>query len=397
MLQQWCCQAAGVGVRVVGACVGIVGACACLQGSVTSGKTRDSSSSEVGQSSDGAEELHGEEAAPVPQPRLLNNQSSNEAPPPLPSREGRKKVSELFRQQNPTPPPLPRRPSTLVFSFRKSEEPPPLPSRPRSEEGILVTTPSHKPFIKTPSSPMLVAGLPQRPQNKKRSSGGEYIYVRPAGSPDGDPNEPPPIPPLPAKSHQSEDCASGADQPGLESCGQKQQRTGAPSANNILYDYIIPLNSPSESPVPLPVPAKNYQSEDWASDAGLPGPEFGGQEQPWAGTPSSDNFLYGFSIPLNSSPEPPPRHDSLFLDLHGDSTPLSSAPAFPEVPRADLGNGAVPKTARLLAEAQEQDAPGPATPPMPRSLEHAAAARTGSPARQHAATQVRRTFYHVLP
>lgn len=386
------CSAAavGVGVRVVGACVGSVGACACLQGSETSGKKRDSSSSEVGQFSDAAEELYEEEVAPVPRPRLPKNQSSNGAAPPLPSRKGRKKVSELFRQQSPTPPPLPCRPSTLTY--RNSEDPPPLPSRPRSEEGILVPTPPPKPLMKTPSSPMLGGGLPQDPQNKKRSSGGEYIWIRPAWSPEGDSDEPPPIPPLPANSYQSEDCASGAGPLSMESCGQKQQRTGGASCtNNILYDYIIPLNSPSESPAP-PLPAKSHQSENWASDAGLPGPESVGQEQPQAGTPSAYNLIYGCSIPLNSPPEPPLRHDSLFTDLHGDSTPVSSAPASPEVPRAGLGNGAVPKTARLPVEAQEQDAPGPATPPRPHTLEFAATARTGSPARQHAATQVRRTF-----
>lgn len=346
--------------------------------------------SEGGQSPDAAKDLPGEEAAPVPQRRISKNQPSNEVPPPLPSREGRKKVSELFRQQSSSPPPpLPSRPKTLAVSLRNSEDPPPLPSRPRSEEGITVPTPPHRPFLKTPSSPLLRASLPQCSKVIKRSSGGEYIWVRPMGSPEGDTSEPPPIPPLPALSHQAEDCVSGAARPGHESCGKKQHRTGKLSQNTD-YDYIIILDSPSDSSVP-PLPARSHQSMEGTSTAGLPGPDSGGQEPPLPSMAIA-NLIYGCGAPPSTPPEPPPRQDSLLLDLQGDSPSLSSALASLEVPRAGEGNGALPKTSRLPTEVQEQDAPGPPTPPRGRSLENGAAPRTGSPARQHAATQVRRTF-----
>lgn len=318
--------------------MGNTGACACLQASGTSMMSRHgSSSSEAGSDhfkSNAAAELWGERlSSPPPRPtflQLTKKESSSGSPPPIPAREGRAKMGALSSQLSDSPPPLPRR-STLL-QYGKKEKTPPLPSRPRSEDGILI--PSHRPFVKIPSSPMLVEGLDQKV--KKRASGGEYLWVRPLSYQGNSAEEPPPIPPLPTKmpsSHQSDDWTFGCGSPGPESKG-RNQRSEIHNTSNILYDYIS----------------------------------------------------------IISPPEPPPRHDSLLLDLQDPDTPVSSVPSSPGSPGAHCGNGAVPKTTRLPAEAREQDDSGHTTPQEPLSLEHVPAAHTDSPPPENTATEVRRTL-----
>lgn len=323
---------------------------------MTPDTTRHSGGSEIGSdhpppSASASEPCWEAAAAPPPRPalrQLASIESSSDSPPPLPAKEGREK-SKLRRELSDSPPPpVPRRPPSSLF-FKGAEATPNL-TRPRSEEAIPI--PCHRPFTKTPSSPMLLTLSSQRLQ-KNRSSGGEYIWVRPASFPkEGNADEPPAAPPLPPKS--------------------------------------------------LPI----HRCEDGASGGGLPSFECSMEEQPQHGTSCScvNNAIYDYIIPLNLPPDPPERHDSLFLDLHSPDTPPSSTPASPDSPCVDRDIDAVPeavyaevssKSARLPAEVPEPDDHGHSTPCRSLSLEPPAPAHTGLPP-QHAATQVRRTWQHVF-
>lgn len=266
---------------------------------------------------------------PLPTPR----QSPSSSPPPLPSREDRDKKRIVRREPSDSPPPVPARPTTLPLHL-SGEQACRLP----------------KPFNKTPSSPMLRAVSDLRNQKKKRASDGEYIWVKPEPASEGKDDEPPPIPPVPARwllqrplsAGQSEEDFEGGEVPGPEYASVKQSRTRLCTASNALYDYIIPIDTPSSPP-----------------------------------------------------PEPPHRHDSLFLDA---DTPVSLAPATPDSPGSGKDIGAVRKAvcaaanaARPPAEAQELNDHGHAAPRWSSGIEMDAPTGTGTPP-QRAATQVRRTW-----